>query len=344
LDSEFYIGKLGPDFQGRIKAAVQRVRSHPDILAVAEHAFPPLFFVMLAYACCYLPTITLSNALAFRNLPDPARQYGPVRALGTVGWVAAGLFIGFAAPAVSPLSFLYAAIFSAILAGLCLMQPHTPPAGKPKTLGDALGLPALRMLADRSFLVYVLTALVATFLMAFHNSFTNKFLVDLHVDHAAAVQTLAQPTEIAGAVAIPWLWARWGAKRMLFVGLMASAGRFALYASQSVPAILALGLPLHGVGFSLFYIAAALYVDRQAPTDLRASAQGLVTLVTLGAGGILGNWFAGRVVEIYTAGGAVDWTPVWLVPALGTLAAAMGFALFFREKRLEPPMHADARR
>jgi nucleoside transporter len=319
------------ELESRVPAAIQRVRQHPAVTAAAERAFPPLFLLMLAYACVYLPTITLSNALTFRNLPDPARQYGPVRALGTVGWVAAGLFVGFAAPAVSPLPFLYAAIFSAILAVLCLMQPHTPPAGKPKTLGDALGLPALRMLADRSFLVYVLTALVATFLMPFHNSFTNKFLVDLHVDHAAAVQTLAQPTEIAGAVAIPWLWARWGAKRMLFVGLVASAGRFALYASQSVPGILALGLPLHGVGFSLFYIAAALYVDRQAPTDLRASAQGLVTLVTLGAGGILGNWFAGRVVESYTAGGSVDWTPVWLVPAVGTLAAAVAFGVLFRE-------------
>jgi MFS family permease len=99
-----------------------------------------------------------------------------------------------------------------------------------------------------------------------------------------------------------------------------------------VPGILALGLPLHGVGFALFYIAAALYVDRQAPPDLRASAQGLVTLVTLGAGGILGNWFAGRVVEWHTAGGVVDWGPVWRVPALGTLAAALMFALLFREQ------------
>jgi nucleoside transporter len=332
----FFDAELNRTRLARVTQAMQpalaNARAAPEVVTAAERAFPPLFALMLAYACCYLPTITLSNALAFRNLPDPARQYGPVRALGTVGWVVAGLFVGFAAPAVSPLPFLYAAIVSAALAVLCLVQPHTPPAGKPKTLGDALGLPALRLLADRSFLVYVLTALVAAGLMPFHNSFTNKFLVDLHVEHAAAVQTLAQPTEIAGAVAIPWLWARWGAKRMLLVGLVASAARFALYASQSVPGILAVGLPLHGVGFSLFFIAAALYVDTQAPPDLRASAQGLVTLVTFGAGGILGNWFAGRVVHLHTVGGAVSWTPVWLVPALGTLTAAIAFALLFQEK------------
>jgi nucleoside transporter len=326
-----YLSKL----RRSVTPAVEQLRTDPLLVEGAERAFPPLFGLMLAYACSYLPTITLSNALTFRNLPAPAKQYGPIRALGTVGWVAAGLFVGFAAPAVSPLPFLYAAVSSALLAVLCLLLPHTPPAGKPKTLGDALGLPALRMLADRSFLVYVLVALAATALMPFHNSFTNKFLVDLHIEHAAAVQTLAQPTEIAGAMLIAWLWVRIGAKRMLLVGLLASAARFAAYASQSVPGILALGLPLHGVGFSLFYMAAALYVDRQAPPDLRASAQGLVTLVTLGAGGIAGNWFAGRVVEWHTARGTVNWGPVWLVPALGTFAAAGLFGVLFREPEKE---------
>ena len=94
-----------------------------------------------------------------------------------------------------------------------------------------------------------------------------------------------------------------------------------------------LGLPLHGVGFAFFYIAAALYVDREAPTDLRASAQGLVTLLTLGLGGIAGNWFAGQVVESYTVGGVVEWRAVWLVPALGTLSAAAGFAGLFRNPK-----------
>ena len=83
-------------------------------------------------------------------------------------------------------------------------MPNTPPTGKPKTVGDALGLPALRMLAERSFLVYVLVAVVATALMPFHNIYTNKFLVDLHVDHSSAVQSLAQPTEILGAGFHDW--------------------------------------------------------------------------------------------------------------------------------------------
>jgi MFS family permease len=241
---------------------------------------------------------------------------------------------------VSPLCFLYAAVASAFLAGLCLLLPHTPPihfaprdSRGANWVGDALGLPALRMLTDRSFLAYLLAALAATAVMPFHNSFANKFLVDLHVEHAAAVQTLAQPTEVLGAFLIPWVWARLGIKWMLCMGLLASAARFFMYATESVPAVVGLGFPLHGIGFALFYIAAALYVDRQAPPDLRASAQGLVTVVTMGVGGVVGNWFAGRVVEYHTAGGVVDWRPVWLVPAVGTLAAALLLTLFFRERR-----------
>jgi nucleoside transporter len=319
------------EFLERIQPALRRVRSHPEVTAAAEQAFPPLFALMLAYNCCFLPTLTLANALTFRNLTDPARQYAPLRALGTVGWMVAGLIVGFVAPAVSPLPFLYAAGTSVVLAVFCLCLPHTPPIGKPKTLGDALGLPALRLLAERSFFVFALTTLLATGLMPFYNSFANKYLVDLGVKHAAAVQTLAQPTEVLGALLIPWLLGRIGTKWMLLAGLVASAVRFAVYAWGSVPVVLAIGLPLHGVGFSLFYIAAAVYVDRLAPRDLRASAQGLVTLLSSGAGGILGNWFAGRVIEWHTAGGVVDWQPIWQVPALGMLAVAVMFGVLFRE-------------
>ncbi|HEX4590393.1 MAG TPA: MFS transporter [Gemmataceae bacterium] len=322
-----YVGYL----RGEIDNGIRRVRVHPDVVAASDFTFPPLFGLMLAYACVYLPTIALSNVVAFRNLPDPGRQYGRFRALGTLGWIAAGLFVGFAAPAVSALCFLFAAIASGVLAVLCLLLPHTPPTAQPKSVADALGLPAFRMLAERPFLVYVLTAFVATALMAFHNVYTNKFLVDLHVDHPAAVQTLAQPTEILGAILIPWVWLRLGTKWMLCLGLLASAGRFGMYATESMPGVVGLGLPLHGIGFALFYIAAALYVDREAPADLRASAQGLVTLLTLGVGGVIGNWFAGQVVEFHTAGGVVDWRAVWLVPAAGTLAAAVAFAAFFRD-------------
>jgi nucleoside transporter len=327
-----------------VDQAVPHVLAAPELTAAARRAVPPLFALLLSYSCLYLPTITLASSLSFRNLPDPAQQFSQVRVFGTIGWIAAGLFVGFALPAVSPLPLFAAAVASLALAVFSLLLPHTPPAGRPKSLGDALGLPALKMLADRSFLVFVLTALASSLLMAFHNVFTNPFLRDLGVPGPAAAQTLGQYTEVLGILLIPFIRGRIGTKWLLLAGLLASAARFLGYAAQTWPAVLAVGLPLHGIGFSFFYITAAIYVDRQAPPDLRASAQGLVTLLTVGAGALVGNWFAGRVVDWHTAGGAVDWGRVWLVPALGTLAAAGVFGLLFREpakQRLEPDSVPD---
>jgi nucleoside transporter len=321
-----------------IRPPLGRVLASPELKAVARGAFAPLFVILFGYACCYVATITLANALTFRNLPDPAHQFGQVRALGTVGWIAAGVFVGVILPTISSLGLVAAALASLGQGVFALFLPHTPAAGKPRTLGDALGVPALKMLADRSFLVFVLTALASSFLMAFHNVFTNPFLVDLGVPVAAAAQTLGQYTEVAGILLIPIVRGWIGTKRLLLVGLIASGARFVGYASQSWTGVLAIGLPLHGIGFSFFYITAAIYIDQQAPPDLRASAQGLVTLLTVGAGALLGNWFSGRVVDWNTTGGSVDWGRVWTVPAVGTLIAAAGFALLFREPARQPPL------
>jgi nucleoside transporter len=321
-----------------IRPALVQVLADPKLSAVARKTVAPLFAILLAYACCYVATITLANALTFRNLPDPAHQFGQVRALGTVGWIGAGVFVGVFLPTVSSLPIIAAALASFGMAVFALFLPHTPPSGKSRTLADALGVPALKMLADRSFLVFVLTALASSFLMAFHNVFTNPFLVDLGVPVPAAAQTLGQYTEVAGILLIPIVRGWIGMKRLLLVGLLASGGRFLGYASQSWTGVLAIGLPLHGIGFSFFYITAAIYVDQQAPPDLRASAQGLVTLITVGAGALLGNWFSGRIVDWNTSAGTVDWRHVWLVPAVGTLIAACGFALLFREPVRQPPV------
>src|SRR5262249_16307097 len=121
-----------------IRPALGRVLPSPQLREVARRTVAPLFAILLGYACCYVATITLANALTFRNLPDPAHQFGQVRALGTVGWIAAGVFVGVFLPTISSLGLVAAALASLSLAIFSLFLPHTPPAGKPRTLGDAL--------------------------------------------------------------------------------------------------------------------------------------------------------------------------------------------------------------
>jgi MFS family permease len=237
-----------------------------------------------------------------------------------------------------------AAIISLLLAAVCLILPHTPPLAQPRTFADWIGWPAFRAIADRSFLIFLLSASLCSVFVAFHNVFTNPFLVDLHIGHPAAVQAIGQLTEIGGILLIPRLRGRLGFRWLLTLGLVCSALRFVGYASCSVPWVIGLGLPMHGLGFSLFYITAAIYVDLRARGDMRASAQGLVTQVTSGIGAFVGTILSGLAVDRFTESGSVDWRAVWLIPAIGTVGLAMMFAAVFRDRpaasKMEPACSA----
>lgn len=305
---------------------------NPSLLrAEADRSFPPLFGLMLLNAFCYMPTITLTNAIAFRKLPVPERQFAGVRVFGTIGWLVAGVFVGLTLPRVSATALLFSSMASLALAVYCPTLPYTAPNLHPHSLGDRLGLPALKMLARPRFRTFVITSVTITFFMSFHNLYLNRYMVDLGVRRAAAWQTIGQFAEVVCILLIPALIDRVGVKWTLLAGLLASFVRYVMYASGSVAGLLSFGVPMHGVCYSFYFIAAALFVDRNAPRDLRASAQGLVSLLTLGVGAFAGNFFAGWVLDRSLGSGRVDWVEFWGVPAVGSALATLFFALRFRE-------------
>lgn len=310
---------------------LDRVRRHPDMIAGRDRAFGRLFWLMLGYSLCYLPSVTLANAVCFRNLRRPEKQFGQARVFGTIGWIVALVVVGCALPAVSPEPLLLASATGFTLAVLCVTLPDTPPLARAKSLADWFGWRAFRIGGDRSFFTFLVCATLCSAMVAFHNVFTNPFLVDLKFGRAAAFQSIGQVAEIGGILAIPFLRQRIGFRWVLALGLLASAGRFFAYASCSAPWLVGVGLALHGVSFSLFYITAAIYVDMRAPADLRASAQGLVTQVTSGIGALAGTILSGVAVDHFTLAGAVDWRTVWLIPAVGTMAIVVVFVALFRE-------------
>lgn len=294
-----------------------------------------LFAIMFLYALCYMPSLTLTNAIAFRNLPYVTRQYGHVRVFGTLGWIAGGIYVGMVFPPVSSTPLLLASAMSIVLGLYAYTLPHTPPAHEGKTLGELFGVPAMKMFARRGFRAFVITSFIITLVTAFHNTYLNRYLVDLGVQHAAAWQTAGQVTEILCILAIPWMRSRIGLKRTLFIGLAASVVRFAIYAGGNVPWLLAVGIPLQGVCFGFYFVSALLFIDKHAPRDLRASAQGLLAICTSGVGAFAGNWVAGMAVDGYRTSTGVAWQAVWALPAIGSLAAAMYFAWQFREPAAE---------
>jgi nucleoside transporter len=218
--------------------------------------------------------------------------------------------------------------------------PHTPPhkTGKVRWR-DVLGLDALMLLKDRSFAVFVLGSFLVCIPLQFYYAFANPFLNEIGVTNAAGKMTLGQMSELVFMLLMPWFFRRLGVKYMLLVGMAAWVARYVLFAygdNMALVWMLYAGIILHGICYDFFFVTGQIYVDQQAPPNVRAAAQGFITFVTYGVGMLIGSWLSGKVVDQYviSTGAAVshDWHHIWLVPAGGAAAVLALFALFFRAR------------
>ena len=232
-----------------------------------------------------------------------------------------------------------AATGSVALGLFSLVLPHTPPqqtAGR-ATLGDVLGLEALKLMRDPSFAVFVVGSFLVCIPLQFYYAFTNPFLNEIGVTNAAGKMTLGQMSEIGFMLVMPWFFRRLGVKYMLLVGMAAWTARYVLFALGDNAALvwmLYAGILLHGICYDFFFVTGQIYVDQKAPGDLRAGAQGFIAFVTLGVGMFIGSWLSGLVVDQFNVAGVEGvrhaWKSIWLVPAVGAGGVLLLFALLFR--------------
>jgi nucleoside transporter len=323
-------------------AAITKLKARDEYKAAVNKTYYPLLAIMLAYALFYMPTLTLTNSISFRNMSDPDKYFGSIRVLGTIGWIAAGLVVGFLLKPVSPQPLYLAAISSAALGVFCFALPHTPPSSESKSVGDMLGLPALAMLKNPAFIVFFVCSFLLMIPLAFYYAWANKFLTDIKAPFPTALQTIGQFSEIFFMLVIPFCLKRFGTKGMLLIGMGAWVLRYAIFASMNVPAVVAIGLPLHGICYDFFFVVSYLYVDRKAPKHLRASAQGMITFITLGVGQFLGNYFGGVVKDYFAVGDSIKYQEFWLVPMATAGAATVLFALLFHDRTADAPQEDGA--
>jgi nucleoside transporter len=335
--SPFFVGLVADRFLAtqKILSALHLVGGGILLFASYQTAFGPFYAVLLAYALCYMPTLALSNSLSFRQMKDPGSEFPGIRVLGTIGWIVAGLVIGTMGLEASALPMRIAAGASVLLGLFCVALPHTPPqATRRASMGEILGLDALKLMKDRAFAVFVVGSFLVCIPLQFYYAFANPFLNEIGVSNAAGKMTLGQMSEVFFMIAMPWFFRRLGVRRMLLVGMAAWTARYLLFsfgASDAVVWMLYGGILLHGICYDFFFVTGQIYVDRTAPPDLRASAQGFIAFVTLGAGMFIGSWASGRIVDAFARPvGGHDWDQIWLVPAAGAAAVLMLFALFFR--------------
>ena len=333
--SPFFVGMVADRFLAtqRILAALHLVGGGILFLASRQTTFGRFYVVLLAYALCYMPTLALSNSLSFRQMKDPGSEFPGIRVLGTIGWIVAGLLIGTLQLEATAIPMRLAAAASILLGLFCLALPHTPPQATGRASASAiLGLDALQLLRDRAFAVFVLGSFLVCIPLQFYYAFANPFLNEIQVSNAAGKMTLGQMSEVFFMIAMPWFFRRLGVKKMLLVGMAAWTARYLLFAygaSDAVVWMLYGGILLHGICYDFFFVTGQIYVDRSAPPHLRASAQGFIAFVTLGAGMFIGSWVSGRIVDAFATPAGHAWDRIWLVPAAGAAAVLLLFALFF---------------
>jgi nucleoside transporter len=336
-----------------------------------QQSFDSFYSLLLLYMIMFMPTLALVNSIALKQVTNAEKEFGGIRLWGTVGWIIAGLIIGFMhwAPAgdivkagttenalpqakqlltqaASKLNITYlAAAISSIAFGMfSFFLPNTPPLkkGKNVSFGEVIGLDALKVLKNKNYLLFFVASVLICIPLAFYYGNANTFLTEIGMDNPAPKMTMGQMSETIFLFLLPFFFKRFGIKQMLLIGMVAWVLRYLLFAygnNDGAVWMLYVGIILHGICYDFFFVTGQIYTDQMAGEHTKSAAQGLITLATYGVGMFIGFWLAGKYVDtnaIKDAAGKVinhNWLNVWLMPCLFAAGVALLFLLFFRNNK-----------
>jgi nucleoside transporter len=304
--------------------------------------FPTFFGLMLVHALLYVPTISVSNSIAFTHMKDAQKEFGLVRMGGTIGWILVAwplYFIlegksGAEAVSASRTIFLIAGGLSIALAIYSLFLPHTPP--KPARDGDGgfAWLKAAKFLAKPYlavlFLVTFIDAMIHNGYFVMAGDFLGSKTVGLEPKWIMPVMSIGQVAEIATMAVLGAVLARLGWKTTMILGILGHAARFAVFAflPQNQAVIIAVQV-LHGICYAFFFATLYIFIDAAFPKDVRSSAQSLFNLLVLGLGDLAAKWFFIPLQERLKGPDGIDYRQLFLWPTFLALVAAVVLAVAF---------------
>jgi len=318
------------------------------------------FFTLYAFSVAfYMPTIAISNSVAYNALEvhgkDPVNDFPPIRVFGTIGFICSMLFVNFMKGADgvqfqhSYNQFFVSGILGLLLGIYALTLPNCP--CKPKTaekqsFADATGLSAFKLFKQGQFAIFFIFSMLLGASLQITNGYANTFITHFKelpeyanawgANNANALISLSQISETLCILLIPFFMKKFGIKKVMLIAMFAWVFRFGFFGlgNPGWPGVLlfVLSCIVYGVAFDFFNISGSLYVNENTSKDIRSSAQGLFMLMTNGLGASIGTWAAGRVVNacVYNAANP-SWSKAWYIFAAYALVVGVLFLILFKD-------------
>jgi nucleoside transporter len=321
-------------------------------LAALSNSPAALFVLLLLAMICYMPTWSLTSAVAMSHAPS--EKFPQIRVFGSIGWAAAMVFslaaLWFFGARIDGTNIpLYCGAGTALVAALLnLTLPNTPPPakGQPASIVDVLGLRALGLLKNGNFAFFMLISIIAMIPFTMYFSFGSQFFMSQGFTLATATMSWGQIAEMFIMLLVPIALVRYGAKWAITAGLGALVIRYVAFLAGDVLGqawLYYIAILIHGAIFGFLIVGGQVYVDKKAPPEIKAQAQGLVGLLLFGVGMLIGTFASEFLINMYTTEtvvenvmtGVTNWSTVWLIMTVLSVLLMAAFGLLFRDDVLK---------
>ena len=321
--------------------------------AGGDIAFGTLFTLYSISVAFYMPTLALSNSVAYNALTkaglDTVKDFPAIRVFGTVGFICTMWLVDLMGFQANEFQFATSGLIGILLFLYTFSLPACPvsSSNEKQSISEALGLKAFALFKQKRMAIFFIFSMLLGVSLQITNGFANPFITSFGsipeyadtfgVQHANMLISLSQMSETVCILLIPFFMKRFGIKNVMLIAMFAWVLRFGLFGAGNPGSgvwMFILSMIVYGVAFDFFNISGSLFVDKSTDSEIRSSAQGLFMLMTNGIGATIGTLGAQQVVNHFTVDGVTEWQPCWYIFAAYALVVGIAFALIFRPKKV----------
>ena len=321
--------------------------------AGGEIAFGTLFTLYSISVAFYMPTLALSNSVAYNALTkaglDTVKDFPAIRVFGTVGFICTMWLVDLMGFQANEFQFATSGVIGILLFLYTFSLPACPvsSSNEKQSISEALGLKAFALFKQKRMAIFFIFSMLLGVSLQITNGFANPFITSFGsipeyadtfgVQHANMLISLSQMSETVCILLIPFFMKRFGIKNVMLIAMFAWVLRFGLFGAGNPGSgvwMFILSMIVYGVAFDFFNISGSLFVDKSTDSEIRSSALGLFMLMTNGIGATIGTLGAQQVVNYYTIDGVTEWQSCWYIFAAYALVVGIAFALIFRPKKV----------